>query len=329
MDFQHIVGHEDIIRHFKASIEMNRVSHAYIICGEADSGRRSLALSYAKTLQCEEGGVDPCNQCKSCKQVDSGNHPDLIFVEQEKPTVVSVKDIRDNVINTIDIKPYSGKYKIYIIESGELMTIEAQNALLKTIEEPPEYGIIIILTTTLDRLLPTIISRCITLSTKPVKERDIFEYLVENFKLDEKKANFCVEYAQGNLGKAIKLATNEDYDRLVKSVIQLETNIYKMDGEAIAAVIEDCDKHYKVTIGEYLDLMMIWYRDILMLKVTGKIDKIMFKDQYKTIMEQAKYLSFNELEDKARAIDKAKIRIAANAKLEDIMRLLIMTLKEI
>ena len=138
-----------------------------------------------------------------------------------------------------------------------------------------------------------------------------------------------MEYAQGNLGKAIKLATNEDYDRLVKSVIQLETNIYKMDGEAIAAVIEDCDKHYKVTIGEYLDLMMIWYRDILMLKVTGKIDKIMFKDQYKTIMEQAKYLSFNELEDKARAIDKAKIRIAANAKLEDIMRLLIMTLKEI
>ena len=75
--------------------------------------------------------------------------------------------------------------------------------------------------------------------------------------------------------------------------------------------------------------MMVWYRDILMLKVTGKIDKIMFKEQVLTIREQSKYLSFNELEDKARAIDKAKIRLAANAKLEDVMKLLIMTLKEI
>ena len=329
MDFQHIVGHEDIIRHFKASIEMNRVSHAYIICGEADSGRRSLALSFAKTLQCEEGKIDPCNHCRSCIQVDSGSHPDIIFVEHEKPQLISVDDIRNNVVNTIDIKPYSGKYKIYIIEDGEMMNTAAQNSLLKTIEEPPEYGIIIILTTTLDKLLPTIISRCITLSTKPVKERDIYDYLIENFKLDDKKASFCVEYAQGNLGKAVKLATNEDYDRLIKSVIHLETNIYKMDAESVAAVIEDCEKHYKITMGEYLDLMMVWYRDILMLKVTGKIDKIMFKDQSTTIMEQAKYLSFNELEDKSRAIEKAKIRLAANAKLEDIMRLLIMTLKEI
>ncbi|SEF70856.1 DNA polymerase-3 subunit delta' [Eubacterium ruminantium] len=329
MDFQHIVGHEDIIRHFKASIEMNRVSHAYIICGEADSGRRSLALSFAKTLQCEEGKIDPCNKCRSCVQADSGNHPDIIFVDHEKPQLVSVEDIRNNVVNTIDIKPYSSKYKIYIIEDGEMMNIPAQNALLKSIEEPPQYAIIIILTTTLDRLLPTIISRCITLSTKPVKERDIYDYLVDNFKIDDNKANFCVEYAQGNLGKAIKLATNEDYDRLVKSVINLETNIYKMDAESIAAVITDCEKSFKISMSEYLDLMMVWYRDILMLKVTGKIDKIMFKDQILTIREQSKYLSFNELEEKARAVDRAKIRIAANAKLEDIMKLLIMTLKEI
>ena len=80
---------------------------------------------------------------------------------------------------------------------------------------------------------------------------------------------------------------------------------------------------------EYMDLMMVWYRDILMLKVTGKVDKIMFREQYVTIREQSKYLSFNELEEKSKAIDKAKRRLAANAKVEDIMKLLIMTLKEI
>ena len=159
MDFQHIVGHEDIIRHFKASIEMNRVSHAYIICGEKDSGRKTLALSYAKTLQCEEHKIDPCNRCKSCKQVDSGNHPDIIFVEHEKPQLVSVDDIRENVVNTMDIKPYSSKYKIYIIDDGEFMTAQAQNALLKTIEEPPKFTIFIFCTTDPQKIPATIMNR--------------------------------------------------------------------------------------------------------------------------------------------------------------------------
>lgn len=329
MDFQQIIGHEDIIKHFKCSIEMGRIGHAYIICGEEDSGKQTLAASFAKTLQCEEHGPDPCNSCQSCLQADSGNHPDIITVTHEKPLVVSVDDIRDQVVNSIATKPYKSKYKIYIIEDGQLMNTQAQNALLKTIEEPPEYGIIIILTTSLDKLLPTVISRCITLNIRPVKERDIYDYLTEHFALNKEKANFCVEYAQGNLGKAIKLATNEEYNALIQSVIKLETEIYDMDMERIAEVIADCEKNYKVSINEYLDLMMMWYRDILMLKVTGKIDKIMYREQYSVIKKQANYLSYNELEDKAQAIDKAKIRLNANAKFEDVMRLLILTLKEI
>ena len=136
-----------------------------------------------------------------------------------------------------------------------------------------------------------------------------------------------MEYAQGNLGKAILLATNEEYEGLIRSVIQLEKNIFDMDMEDIAFAIESCT-NYKMSIGEYLDLMMVWYRDILMLKVTGKYDKLIFQEEYSTIKDQAKYLSYNELEDKARAVENAKKRIAANARLEDVMRLLIMTLKE-
>lgn len=328
MDFQHIVGHEDIIKHFKSSIEMDRIGHAYILSGEEASGKLSLAMSFAKTLQCEEQKTDPCNQCQSCMQADTGNHPDIIVVQHEKPNVISVDDIRDQVVSSIAVKPYKSRHKIYIIPDGQLMNVQAQNALLKTIEEPPEYGIVLILTTSIDKLLPTIISRCITLNTHPVKERDIYDYLVAHFSLDGDRANFCVEYAQGNLGKAIKLATNEEYNELVQSVIRLETNIYDMDMDSIADTIADCEK-YKVTIQEYLDLMLMWYRDILMLKVTGNLNKILFKEQISIIKKQANYLSFNELEDKARAIDKAKLRLAANARFEDIMRLLIMTLKEI
>jgi DNA polymerase-3 subunit delta' len=328
MDFQHIIGHEDIIRHFKGSIETDRVGHAYIICGEEESGRSSLAFSFAKTLQCEKGDVDPCNECPSCKKADSGNHPDIITVHHEKANVISVDEIREQVVQTMEIRPYSGKYKIYIINDAQLMNPQAQNALLKTIEEPPAYGVVILITNSLEKLLPTIISRCITLSTKPVKERDMEEYLKEHYQLDDRKALFCVEYAQGNLGKAILLATNEEYEALVQSVINLEKKIYDMDMEDVADAILSC-ANYKLNIGEYLDLMMMWYRDILVLKVTGKPDKIIFREEYSTIRDQATYLSYNELEDKAKAVENAKKRIAANARMDDVMRLLILTLKEI
>jgi DNA polymerase-3 subunit delta' len=327
MDFTNIVGHEDIIKHFKASIEMDRVGHAYIICGEEASGKKSLAKTFAKTLQCEQHAIDPCNECKSCLQVESGNHPDIIFVKHEKPKVITVDEIREQVVNNIQIKPYSGKYKIYIINDAQLMNVEAQNAILKTIEEPPQYAVIILLATTAEKFLPTIISRCMLLNLKPVKDEDIKNYLMTNFGIDSHKAETAVGYAAGNLGKAIKLVTNEEYQMLIRSVIRLETNIFDMGMEDIEETILDSDR-FKVTINEYLDLMLVWYRDILVLKVTGNPDKIIFKENYSEIRNQSQFLSFNELEDKKKAIEAAKIRINANAKISDVMKLLIMTLKE-
>ena len=327
MDFKNIIGHEEIISRFMSSIETDRVSHAYIIAGEEGSGRYTLAEAFAKTLQCEEGGSEACGQCKSCKQAESNNHPDIITVSHDKATVLSVDCIRTEVVDTMGIKPYSSKYKIYIIRDGEMMTEEAENALLKTIEEPPEYGIIIIITKQLEKLLPTIQSRCVIINTKPVKEKDIRDYLSNELGIEEEKITFAIEYGQGNLGKAILLATNEEYEGLVRSVIDLECNIFDMTLDEISEAIKKC-VNYKMNINDYLDLMMMWYRDILVLKVTGNPDKILFKEQYSVISNQAKYLSFNELEDKSRAIEAAKQRINAHADLEDIMRLLILTLKE-
>ena len=327
MDFKKIIGHEDIISRFMSSIELDRVNHAYIIAGEEGSGRYTLASAFAKALQCESGGSEACGQCKSCKQAENDNHPDIIVVSKDKDTVLSAEAIREQVVDTMDIKPYSSKYKIYIIRDGEMMSEEAASALLKTIEEPPEYGIVIIITKSMEKMLPTIISRCVALTTKPVKEKDIHDYLVNNLGISEDKATFAIEYGQGNLGKAILLASNEEYEGLVRSVIELESGIFDMTIEDVSLAIQKCSD-YKMNINDYLDLMMMWYRDILVLKVTGNPDRILFKEQYSIISDQSKYLSFNELEDKKRAIEAAKERINANASMEDIMRLLILTLKE-
>ncbi len=327
MYFKDIVGHEDIIRHFRSSIEMDRISHAYIISGEVDSGKKMLARAFAATLQCEKGESEACGICKSCIKMASGNHPDIITVTHEKPGVITVDEIREQVVDSITVKPYESKYKIYIIPDAQLMNTQAQNAILKTIEEPPEYGIIILLTTNISKLLDTVVSRCIVLNTKPVRERDMLGYLEKNMGLTEDKAYFCLDFAQGNLGKAIKLADNTEYVRVIDSVVEVMKKIQKLDVDELASAMEHIQK-FKMSINDYMDLMMMWYRDVLMLKVTGNIDKLLFKGEYSSIKTQAQVLSYKAIEDKIDAIARAKTRLDVNANFDVTMELLLLTLKE-
>ena len=328
MNFKDIVGHEDIIRHMKSSIELGKVSHAYLIHGEKDSGKKMLARTFAQTLNCEAGGINPCGECQSCKQAVSGNHPDIITVTHESPTVISVEEVREQLLDNIIIKPYKGKYKVYIVPDADLMTTAAQNALLKTIEEPPAYGVVILLASNLDRILSTVLSRCVLLSTKPVKDLDMLEYLQKNLGLTEDKAHFCIDFAQGNMGKAIKLAKNDEYAQVVESVVSVMKSIYTMDLEDLKIAVEHIE-HFKLSINDYMDLMMMWYRDILMLKVTGKLDKLLFRDEYAVLKKQAEILNFAAVEEKIDAISRAKKRLNANAGFDVTMELLLFTLKEI
>ena len=324
--FRDVVGHESIIGHFKSSIEQGKVAHAYLIHGEKGTGKKMLAGLFAKTLQCEAGGTDPCGTCRSCIQCDSGNQPDIIWVTHEKPTVISVDDIREQVNNDIIIKPYSSRYKIYIIPEAELMNPQAQNALLKTIEEPPEYAIIMLLTNNLDKMLPTILSRCITLNLKPVGELDMMEYL-SRMGVPQAKAKFCVGFAFGNLGKAVRLATSEEYNEIKHDCVQILKDINRMEIYDLIDAVKKMTK-YKLDIYDYLDIMMMWYRDILMLKVSGSPDKLLFKEEYATLKQQANYISYEGIENVLKALDKVKVRLEANVNFDIAMELLLLTIKE-
>ena len=135
--FKAIVGHEEVIEHLQSAISTGKVSHAYVFSGESGSGKKLLATTFAMTLQCEEKGTDPCLKCESCKRTLSKNHPDIIGVVHEKPNTISIEEIRRQIVEDVQIKPYYGPYKIYIVNDADKMTVQAQNALLKTIEEPP------------------------------------------------------------------------------------------------------------------------------------------------------------------------------------------------
>lgn len=327
LSFQDIIGHEQIKEHFQKAIENHKVSHAYILTGEAGMGRKSLANAFALTLLCEKGKSEPCMECHACKQVLSGNHPDLIYVTHDKPNSIGVDDIREQINNTIMVRPYSSYYKIYIVDEAEKMTQQAQNALLKTIEEPPSYAIIILLTTNQEAFLPTILSRCVQLKLKPLKDFVVKSYLTESMQVPEADAEVYAAFARGNLGKAIFTASSEDFKLLHKEVLHLLKHVKEMDISELLDYIRKL-KEDKLDIYECLDFMQLWYRDVLLYKVTKDINLLVFKDEYRTINEISKTSGYDGMEKVLEAIDKARTRLDANVNMELAMELMLLVMKE-
>ncbi len=324
--FEEILGNEMVKDHFKRAIENHKISHAYILTGEAGMGRKSIANAFAMTLLCEKGGSEPCMTCHSCKQVMSGNHPDLIYVKHEKPGSIGVDDVREQINDTIMIRPYSSYYKIYIVDEAEKMTVQAQNALLKTIEEPPSYAVIILITTNQEAFLPTILSRCVQMKLKPLKDFTIKSYLTQNLHIPEKDADICAAFARGNLGKAIHLASSDEFKELFQKVMVLVKNVGTMDISMLLDCIREI-KEQNLDIGEVLDLMQFWYRDVLMFKVTKDMNLLIFKNEYKMINETGEKVDYAGLEAILAAIDTARTRLNANVNMELAMELLLLTMK--
>ena len=219
--FDEIIGHDRIKEHLQNAIRLDKISHAYIINGEQGSGKNMIANMFAKTLQCEKHGTSPCNECHSCIQADSGNQPDIIRVTHEKPASIGVEDVRGQLVGDIQIRPYSSKYKIYIIDDADKMTVQAQNAILKTIEEPPEYGIIMLLTENADGLLQTILSRCVKLDLGPVEDSLIQKHLIEKFSIPDYEARFAVAFAQGCIGRAESIIVSDTFVQMKDNAMHI------------------------------------------------------------------------------------------------------------
>ncbi len=333
MKFSDIIGQEELKKHLTGAIAMGKTSHAYIITGEADSGKMMLAESFAKSLLCEnrgEGEADQgasCDECQSCKQADNHNHPDIIYVQHEKPNLISVDEIREQVNNTVVIKPYSSKYKVYIIDDAEKMNAAAQNSILKTIEEPPSYVVILLVTPNSNALLQTIRSRCVTLETKPVARDLVKKYLMEEERIPDYQADMAASFAQGNVGKAIKLSSSESFAELRSEVVSLARKLPDMEAYEFYMLSGKWKKD-KDQIGQYLDLLQVWYRDVLLYKATGVSDGIIFQDELMHIKKQAERSSYSGIERAIRAIDQARGRLNANVSFELTMELMLSNMKE-
>lgn len=325
--FQDIIGQEQIKEQLRNGIVAGKVSHAYLINGEKSSGKEFIAKIFAQTLQCEKKGTEPCGVCRSCKQALTGNQPDIIRVTHEKPNTISVDDIRAQINNDVAIKPYSSPYKIYIVNEAEKMTTQAQNAILKTLEEPPAYAVILLLTSNVNSLLPTILSRCVVLNMKPVADELVRKYLMEELMVPDYKAEVCVAFARGNIGKAKALASSEEFDNVKAEAISLLKYIHDMDLSEIIAAIKKITE-YKLEVNDYLDLIAIWYRDVLLFKATSDVDHLVFREELQAIRRTAQHSSYEGIENVIKALETAKRRLDANVNFDLTMELLMLTIQE-
>ncbi len=325
--FTDIIGQEQIKEHLRGAISSGKISHAYIINGERSSGKEFIARVFAMALQCEQGGVEPCGECHSCRQALGNNQPDIRYVSHEKPNTIGVEDIREQINGDIGMKPYSSPYKIYIMNEGEKMTVQAQNALLKTLEEPPAYAVILILTTQVEALLPTILSRCVVLNMKPVPDALVKKYLMEELGVPDYKANICVAFARGNIGKAKLLASSEEFEKVKDEAVTLVKYINDMEINEIVKAIKKISE-YKFDVNDYLDILSAWYRDVLLFKATKDVNSLIFKEEIQQIMRVSDRSTYEGIETIVNALQQAKRRLEANVNFDLTMELLLLTIKE-
>jgi DNA polymerase III, gamma/tau subunits len=298
--FDEVVGNQSIVSNLKLSVQKNRIFHSYIFYAQEGSQKLFIAKCFAKLIQCEN--KNSCGKCYSCKSFDFDNNPDVIYVLPSKTKNLGVDDIREQVKSQVDIKPYACKYKIFIIEHADKMTPQAQNALLKILEEPPEFIIFILLGENINNFLPTIISRCSIIKIAPVAI-NLIQSNLQKQNIDEKHAEIYALYSQGNIGRALKFASDENFNKIRNNVLDIIKKLQDSDVAQALSFVSEFEK-FKDDFQLVLDIIYLWYADLIVYSATGDTSFIYNADMKDEIIKQA--MNYDDLYGKIKAVEQAK-----------------------
>lgn len=216
MEFTDIVGNEKNKELLKSILKQQKLSHSYMFIGKEGIGKFLFANKWAKMILCQAKEELECNKCKSCVQFDSNNHPDFYVIDQDE--TIKIEQIRNLQAKILE-KPIISNKKVYIINNADTMTKEAQNCLLKTLEEPPEYVVIILIGANENIFLNTIRSRCTKISFEPLKEKELIKILKEKFNI-YLDPEYLIKVAQGSVKTALSIAQKKDLYKSVQDVFE-------------------------------------------------------------------------------------------------------------
>jgi DNA polymerase-3 subunit delta' len=374
--FSDIIGQKAIIEHLYNALRTGSISHAYILSGDAGSGRKTIASIFAAALQCEDlqeeeteepeqpvsqasGGLgrpmpgtagaggkaapgapgagrqpaprmrkrkllESCGRCLSCIQAQSGNQPDIITVSHEKPNSIGVGEIR-RMRADLQIKPYSNARKVYIVPDAEKLTIPAQNALLKTLEEPPEYAVIILIANGLSAFLPTILSRCVVLQTRAVEEAQIARFLQREKELPEDQAMILARFAGGNPGQALLLTDDKEFLELRDKTVDFLAHLSRADAVRISEFASDIDAGRR---DEVLSFVLMWFRDVLLYHSTQNSENLIFQEDIQYIIEAAGMLGYEQLGMILDEVDLASRRLKSNVAADSVFEVMFLKIRQ-
>ncbi|WP_180270835.1 DNA polymerase III subunit delta' [Sporanaerobium hydrogeniformans] len=323
--FQHIRGNEDVKAYFTKVIKKNKLSHSYIFEGPYGVGKNTFALALAKYILCEaKEGNKPCNSCKSCYMTHAGTHPDLISIEKDTK-VTKIETIRNNMVKEMDIKPYQSDYKVVIVKAADTITIEGQNAMLKTIEEPPSYGIIILVCENASRMLPTIKSRCIMVRFNPLTKKQLDTYLIDE-PISESKREVLKKLSEGSIGKVKDILKDESFFELRDQAVNYLQRLDKADLIGVYDLVKEITEQ-KEEIEKILEHWLLWYRDIAIIKAVG-IGDLYYSDYQQQLLDIAYKLTYNKVSQNIDCIIKALADMRQNIYSTFVIENLLLRLKE-
>jgi DNA polymerase-3 subunit delta' len=320
VSFSDILGHNKQLEILKRSLEKDRLHHAYLFLGPEGVGKKTTAFSLAMAVQCLESAHDSCGGCNHCVRVQTGNHPDVRLVEPVAgKKEISIQQVRD-LEKELSFRPFFGQKKIAILDPASLMNFSSQNAILKTLEEPPGDSLLILISTSTGELLPTLLSRCLHLSFAPLPVELVANYLISKKGLKQEEAESLAALTMGSLGKALTTdaaETMETRKKWAERLCALGQSNYR---EAVA-VAEELSGAREESL-KFLEWAQGWYRDVLIYRVTGSSQGICNLDMMKKIERQSAVLSSDRilslLSEAGRAVAKIQRNVNRRMALENL-----------
>jgi len=316
-----VSGHDWAVLSLDRAVLEDRPAHAYLISGPAQIGKATLARSLALALNCRSAsGVRPCLQCRSCQLITAGKHPDVQLIEPDGAHV-KIDQVRA-LQHDLALRPMEGRYRVAIFDQFETATVEAQNALLKTLEEPPDYAVLIVLTADPELLLPTIVSRCQQMALRPLTTAQVREALIQKWHVEPHQADLLAHLSGGRLGWAVNAAVNHaPLEARAKYLDDLQT-LLKGDRVTRFAYADELTKKSE-RAREAIDLWRTWWRDVL-LTASGSSAELINIDRVTQIQALAQHIDVNQAKSAADACGRALWQMDRNVTARLVVEVLLL-----
>jgi len=316
-----------IMRMLQNSLVKKRVAHAYLFEGEKGIGKHEVSHVFAKSLLCEApiAGYEPCEECRNCKRIMSGNHPDVHYIERDGLSIKKeqIKQLQEEFSK----KSVEANRKIYMIADADKMSVGAANSLLKFLEEPSDDTVAILMTEQVQRILPTIISRCQVLTFQPLSPENVKQKLIEH-NLQPQIASVISQITQ-NVEEGLALSHDEWFVQAQKIVVKLYEVLKQNRMKALLFLQTDWFSHFKEReqLDKGLDLLLLIYKDLLYIQL-DKRNFVVFQNQEEELASHALQLSQRRLADCMGTILDTKRKLSSNTNPQLLMEQLVLNLQE-